>query len=499
MNLSPLDPESAAPAGRTLHLKRKGYPTIVRENKTGAKFTTRIRFRGQVHFLTLTETADSSFSAALTARREIQAGRWSALRDATRLRTDCATTLGDLELAYQTYQPAPPKVLAVSTKTKNIYALRNLLRKVGVDPLPAVPLNVLTGELVYRWKQVILADCKDLSPEAATTHCRSANSILIQARSVFADEARTYLTRSAGLLLPACLEKFRKEPGFKQISKTEYHAPTDLVIAKTFAHLAGLDLGDPCARNEFTACWLALGFGLRASDIARAQKEHFHEVQGDIAFRPPWFGKNKKSTPEVRVQLDAWQHLGPLITALPDGGHVVSGHATERASEVFRRISGWMKSIGWETTHHIHELRAWAGSYVADHSSKDGIRAAQVFLRHRSYATTEKFYGHHRKQQVEKVSLTIPPRRAAYFGGRSTLKRDLAMNSPSGADLPIQHEATFSAPLGSASVLELGHAKSNDAHCLACGFQMVGGRHVGLCPKCGNGRWYRTRLTPHTL
>ncbi len=49
---------------------------------------------------------------------------------------------------------------------------------------------------------------------------------------------------------------------------------------------------------------------------------------------------------------------------------------------------------------------------------------------------------------------------------------------------------------GSASVLELGHAKSHDAHCLACGFQMIGGRYVGLCPKCGSDRWYRTKLTP---
>ena len=49
----------------------------------------------------------------------------------------------------------------------------------------------------------------------------------------------------------------------------------------------------------------------------------------------------------------------------------------------------------------------------------------------------------------------------------------------------------------SATVLELGHAKSNDAHCLACGFQLIGGADVGLCPKCGSDRWYRTRLTPN--
>ena len=45
-----------------------------------------------------------------------------------------------------------------------------------------------------------------------------------------------------------------------------------------------------------------------------------------------------------------------------------------------------------------------------------------------------------------------------------------------------------------AAVLELGFRKSNDAHCLACGFQMLGGAYVGLCPKCGSDRWYKTRL-----
>lgn len=43
-------------------------------------------------------------------------------------------------------------------------------------------------------------------------------------------------------------------------------------------------------------------------------------------------------------------------------------------------------------------------------------------------------------------------------------------------------------------LLEPGHAKSKDARCLSCGFEMVGGRYVGLCPKCGSDRWYRARL-----
>jgi integrase len=399
---------------KTVTLKRKGYPTIVRENRDGSKFTTRIRYQGKVHFFTLTELADTSFAAALAARREVQAGRWQQLKDNTRLRAECGTTLADIETAYDAYQPAPPKVLAADTKTKNLNALRNFLRKAGVEPVGTLPLHQLTGELVYQWKQNILADCRDKEPEDATRLCRSANSILIQARSVFADEARTYFERSAKLKLPACLAAFRKEPAFKQISKTEYHAPTDLIISKTFAHLASLNparVADHTrldTRNEFIACWLALGFGLRASEMAQARREDFQAVAGDIAFRPPWFGKNKKRTLEVLVQLDAWQHLGPIIEALPAKSFVLYGHETERTSDVFRRISGWMRALGWETTHHIHELRAWAGSYIADHAAGDGIRSAQIFLRHASYATTEKFYGHHRKQQLAKVTLTIP-------------------------------------------------------------------------------------------
>ena len=57
--------------------------------------------------------------------------------------------------------------------------------------------------------------------------------------------------------------------------------------------------------------------------------------------------------------------------------------------------------------------------------------------------------------------------------------------------------STLESSNGSASVVEIGHAKSNDAHCLACGFRMLGGANVGLCPKCGSGRWYKTRLTPN--
>ncbi len=49
-------------------------------------------------------------------------------------------------------------------------------------------------------------------------------------------------------------------------------------------------------------------------------------------------------------------------------------------------------------------------------------------------------------------------------------------------------------PESEAAVLELRHAQGDDAHCRDCGCKMVGGRHVGRCPRCGSDRWYRTHL-----
>ena len=34
-------------------------------------------------------------------------------------------------------------------------------------------------------------------------------------------------------------------------------------------------------------------------------------------------------------------------------------------------------------------------------------------------------------------------------------------------------------------------ARGADAYCGACGFKMVGGADVGLCPKCGGPRWFK--------
>ena len=76
--------------------------------------------------------------------------------------------------------------------------------------------------------------------------------------------------------------------------------------------------------------------------------------------------------------------------------------------------------------------------------------------------------------------------------------RAVRATAPKQFNLVLQHEIPVTIPFSPAPRdhgSEIS-APENDAHCLACGFKMLGGRNVGLCPKCGSDRWFRTRLTP---
>lgn len=70
------------------------------------------------------------------------------------------------------------------------------------------------------------------------------------------------------------------------------------------------------------------------------------------------------------------------------------------------------------------------------------------------------------------------------------------MSTQTQETLPIEAQGSsrLASATGSALTLELGFAKCHDAHCLACYFKMKDGAYVGLCPKCGSDRWYKTRL-----
>lgn len=389
---------------------RHGITIVRRSERPGAKFTTRIRFQGQVHQLTLCDTAEESFKAALLARREIHAGRWAAYKEQTALRApEKFASFPELRAAYLAF-PGGDKGILLKTKERNLQALTRFLSAVGLNE--SSPLTALTAAVVGTWKWTKRElSAAQTDSESQTRVLRSAQSELLQARSVFSPEALSYYRERAKLHLPESLTKFVQEPGFNNLGKDEYHAPDDNIIAATFAAVDQLVAGVAAdqvpadARNVYVSFWLAVGFGLRASEITKAQLKDFQKVDGDVFFRPEWRPKNKK-TCEIGVQLDAWTRLDPFLQGEP-AAPVLVGTLTERSTDCFRRISGLFQSLGWKTTHHIHEMRAWAGCQIAMHHPQ-GLLAAQSFLRHGSYNTTQQYYGHHIKVRLDKVALRIP-------------------------------------------------------------------------------------------
>ena len=398
--------------------KRHGITIIRPADRPHGNFSCRIKFRGKLYSITLRDTVEDSFKAALLAKREIHAQRWADFQTKTGLRAECITTLADVIPHYRAFPGDTEPPPSAHTKEKNIQAIARLLAVASPSPQRGegwgeVALTSLTREFIVNWRSEIwkLANAAGTpDSERSIQIRRSANSTLLQARSLFTDAVLPYYRDVAKLTLPSCLAEWRLEPGFKSVAKTEYHAPPDNIIARTLNSLTEVGRVTPCAPddNMKTACWLAIGFGMRAGEIARATIGDFVKVNGDVFFRPSWRAKNNR-VPEIGVQLDAWPRLEPLLggTSSTSPQYALVGTATERTSEVFRRISDWMRTLGWATTHHIHELRAWAGCQIAN-NHPNGIRAAQAFMRHSTFATTEKFYGHYLKVRMDKVQLTIP-------------------------------------------------------------------------------------------
>ena len=328
-------------------------------------------------------------------------------------------TIGQVLRLYPKY--LGPDRPAATTLVLNVHALRALLRETGTTSetaQDALPLSHLTGDLIWKWqesKRELAAAADD--DERAQQILRSANSRLRQARSIFAqNEDLASFYHHNDILLPGTLATFRSAAPFSGMDKQEYHAPGDAIIVATFAALEKLGQAAVAAaaaslpspdRNLYVAIWLAIGFGLRKAEIAVARRSWFHEVDGSIHCRGDVLAKNGRN-PEIRGQLGAWAKLAPLLDPLSPDAFVLDGTLTERQDLTFRRISEWMRLLGWETQHHIHEFRAWAGCQIAMAPGGRGLLDAMVFMRHASFQTTEKYYGHHLKLKLNEVKLSLP-------------------------------------------------------------------------------------------
>lgn len=274
---------------------------------------------------------------------------------------------------------------------QNITALMRLLQLLypAKGDVLDHPVTVLGSDAVYRYCESVRAAARaegaDRAREAQLF--RSANSELAKVRSIFAPDKIAYYTRTAKLALGDAWRGFREEPAFRGVRKKEYSAPDDALLAKTFGDLERLAGED---RNLYLAVWLACGFGLRASEIAKARVGFFVERNGGVWLRSNALAKNG-SYPDVPAQNGAWERLRPFLMGRGEEEFVLSGTASEITFDVFRRCSIWMQNLGWQTQKKIHEFRAWA---ICQVGIKTGcIITMSSWARHSSIVVTQQFYG----------------------------------------------------------------------------------------------------------
>ena len=87
--------------------------------------------------------------------------------------------------------------------------------------------------------------------------------------------------------------------------------------------------------------------------------------------------------------------------------YVIKGTDTYRTDDVYRAVSDFLRSHGWQTKKTNHALRAYSGCQIA---MKYGIYEAQMFLRHATVKVTEENYSHFVRKFKPADMDTIPAR-----------------------------------------------------------------------------------------
>jgi integrase len=345
--------------------------------KRGGVFYFKKRIAGKVLFQSL-RTGDRQLAArkAKLLAADLEARRWDRVFE-LRTRRELAS-IGEVLAVYE------PAAARLQIKPRSAYdaarSLELVVRKgLGVASAEGVSARELTGLLARRFRDASLAAAGDEVERAK----RSAASLLRQARSVFSLDAMQFY-RDTGLVLPD-VSGFRAERVFPKMAKLDYQPPSDAVLAATFAALPALARGSALERDMYRAICLAVGAGLRKSEITAARWDWFGVRDGRPVVRSEYVCKNR-SAMDVPILSEWWERLqAARPESAIEGAAVLQGGA----AAVFRAVGRWMGGLGWRTQKRIHEFRAYVGSQIAQ---KHGIVPASLFLRHGDISTTQRFY-----------------------------------------------------------------------------------------------------------
>lgn len=223
---------------------------------------------------------------------------------------------------------------------------------------------------------------------------RTSKSTFNQAKCVFAlkrDLIERY--RESGIDVPDSVKEFCEAGAVGKMSTKLYFPPSDAQMKTTFERVEDLRSSDPEAYNLF---WTALATGCRRNELADMLVKDIVELDGRL-----WVGAGLgKDGEAIRIPLITWpvhaanprtpaSVVAEMIAARKEpNAHLFLGDKTERYDEMPDRLNSWLSRQGWTDEKKLHGLRSYIGCklYVKN------PRLAQLYLRHKSIATTEKFY-----------------------------------------------------------------------------------------------------------
>lgn len=312
-------------------------------------------------------------------------GRWQVVHE-TKLKTHFAT-VGELVEAWRGLDLGAGE----AHKRAAANALLNVLRKAGHAEPGAESTAILTGATAGRFFEAVVRQANaEPDQKAGARVKRSAVSVFNQAKSVLQPTALLSYKR-AGVNLPD-LGEFITEGDLRRKKfkglRIQHEPPDWALVERVVSAWPGL-----ADWNEFAAVGLELAFGLRAGEVARARWDWFTVREGAWWCWADAAVKNQTGEIHVPALNPFWQTFQERAVRegmRERGPMVLQGHETERGDAVFRRVSAWLRSLGWAKQKTNHGLRAYAGAEVAIRWGS--LFTAQMWLRHESVTTTEKHY-----------------------------------------------------------------------------------------------------------
>lgn len=321
-------------------------------------------------------------------------------------RTDATITIGEYMALVQAFGMLRPRTLSnhhkklrgvvrgvMSLEGRKETALKNMRRGERNVYLDTFQVKELTTDVIVRWRIKFLSQRSAGADRKRGEH--TVNALIRCSRALFGKRVIRRLRASVpGLTLPAPVPFEGLELMPEHEADYHYHSVID---ARKLSDDAFLELVD----EELVIFALALGAGLRRSEIDALCWEHVDLTTGVISVRPYEGGylKTNSSAGEVILEEKFLEALRQFRVKSSGSGFVLcpekqpqldKDYLVIRAERQFESLCRWLKMKGVNSTNkRIHLLRKEFGSHIC---REYGIHAASASLRHSTIALTSKIY-----------------------------------------------------------------------------------------------------------